>query len=725
MDRRELTRRSTFVNSDAYSVKAVIGKILRGICLGICAYFSGVAELPFGARPFGVALLAASRREALFVYVGLVISALTTLDYGEAMIYFAIYTALILFRIFSRLFLELRGGDTLRVSIGRAFDSIFEESVGARVALSAIFGVLLGIVMLFAGGWLYYDLFALLIISLLAPVTAFLLCEAFEKAYKAESRIGALRSLGLLALFCITVFGARATVIYGVSASVFAGLMITFYVTCVYGVGYGSICGLALGVCYSPMLLPVFVFSALSMGILQRFSVPLACFTAFFASCAWSFYVQGISALLGTFGGILSACLLYTVVYKAFLLKSEPINAKDSARSAKKDLIRCKVMPDNALDGVRLYEMNSRMSAISDGLYRLSLFFEDMRASGVYASDAGFCDENYNTGFACDVSAPEYRALSALLAKAMESESNEYSTDRELSKRLCGSLSDLELDIFGVLVYGVRKKTIYIKSKSKEKLVRNARLIIETVAPLLPFAVSFEDFDIRKEGDKDGAMLIYEREKNSVSVVRRRVTACGEEVCGDSVAVFKNKDNRFFAFISDGMGSGSTASAVSGITVGFLCNMLNSGRLSEELIGLLNGFLCTRLPKNTLECSATLDLFELDLMNGHASVYKCGAAPSYVFRRGRLFKLRSESMPVGILNEVDLKSFEFELCHGDVIVMVSDGVMGEGAECSWLFDLLAQNLPNRSLERTAELIVKYATAKGSSDDITVVLVKVG
>ena len=80
---------------------------------------------------------------------------------------------------------------------------------------------------------------------------------------------------------------------------------------------------------------------------------------------------------------------------------------------------------------------------------------------------------------------------------------------------------------------------------------------------------------------------------------------------------------------------------------------------------------------------------------------------------------------MGILNEVDLKSFEFELCHGDVIVMVSDGVMGEGAECSWLFDLLAQNLPNRSLERTAELIVKYATAKGSSDDITVVLVKVG
>ena len=111
-------------------------------------------------------------------------------------------------------------------------------------------------------------------------------------------------------------------------------------------------------------------------------------------------------------------------------------------------------------------------------------------------------------------------------------------------------------------------------------------------------------------------------------------------------------------------------------------------------------------------------------MNGKASVYKCGAAPSYIFRKGRLFKLRSDSMPIGILSDVDIKKYELELSHGDVVVMVSDGVTGEGEECPWLFDLLAQNLPNRSLERTADLIVKYASAKGSGDDITVLLVRV-
>ena len=725
MDIRENTARGTLVREKEYSVKSIMRKSAQGIFFGFCAYFAGLAELPFGARPFGVALLAASKREALFVYFGLVISSFVNLELDEALIYFAVYSALLLLRVFSRLFVELRGAEGLKIGAQRAFVGLFSEKVGLRVISSAVFGVALGTAMLFSGGLLYYDLFGLLIISLISPAATFLLCGYIEgKAKKRNSVSELLYALGFLTLCGVTVFASRETVIYGVSISVFLALFLTFYITCRRGVGYGSIGGLVLGLCYSPIASPIFVISALCMGILSHFSVALACFTAFFASCAWAFYVQGMYALLGTFGGILSACLLYSVVYKSLLDNGQAVERKASAERTERVLTRCEVMPDSALDGVRLYEMNSRMSAISDGLNRLSLFLDDIEVSGDGDCDLDFCDEGYNSTLASDVSAPEYRALSALLAKAMESEANEYVTDKELSKRLCQPLSDMKLDICGILVYGVRKRTIYIKAKDRERLTENARLIIDSIAPLLPFAVDVDSFEVRRDGEKGGALFVFEREKNSASVVRRRVTACGEEVCGDSVVTFKNKDDRFFAFISDGMGTGSAASAVSGISVGFLGNMLRSGRLNEELVEMLNGFLSTRLPKNVSECSATLDLFELDLMNGHASVYKCGAAPSYIYRRGRLFKLRSESMPIGILDDVDIKKFELELSRGDIVVMLSDGVTGEGSECPWLFDLLAQNLPNRSLERTAELIVKYATAKGSSDDITVLLVRV-
>ena len=718
---------------NGYNLRKTVKRVAKWVGMGACAYFAGLAELPFGARPFGVALLAAAGKESAFVYIGLILSAFATLELDEAIIYFAIYSALLLLRIFSWVAVELRDGKM--VALGgknrknKALYGIFEERVGLRVITASIFGLALGIAILLSGGMLYYDLFGLLMVILTAPLTSFLLCRYLAgrgRRLNQNSREWVGYALGALALFSITVYGAREVNVYGVSVSVALALIITFYVTRRYGVGYGSLGGLFMGLCYSPMLSPIFVISALCAGVLMRFSASLACFAAFFASCAWAFYVQGISALLGVFGGILSACLLYSVIHKAFFADVEDkSNVKQKATANPTQAhIKCRTLQSGALDGIKLYDMNLRTSAISDGLYRLSLLFDELKTNNAYFNSSEFNIGNYNTAFGYDVSAPEYRALSSLLVKAMENKEDDYFVDRELSDRLCGVLTELRLDIYGVLVYGVRKKTVYLKSESREKLTLGAREIFDAIAPLLPFSIDFDTIIIRRDGENRGVMLISEREKNSASVIKRKVNARGEAVCGDSAASFKNKDNRFFALLSDGMGSGRTASAISEIAVGFFANMLNVGALDEDLVDMINSFLCARFQKNITECSATLDLFELDLMNGRAKFYKCGAAPSYIYRRGRLFKLRSESMPIGILDDVDLKKYELELSRGDVVVMVSDGVTGEGGECPWLFDLLAQNLPNRGLERTADLIVKYATAKGSGDDITVMIVKV-
>ena len=714
--------------TQAINLKSVGMRVAFCFAMGFCGYFSGLAELPFGARPFGVALLAACGRETVFVYFGLVLSAFRTFELKEALIYFAIYSALLLFRIFPRLVFELKGEGEIKKGVSQALTSIFREKIALRIMTASIFGFALGVVMLFSGGLLYYDLFGLFLVTILSPIVAFLVCGYVSGVdvyiyRKKKVKNQAYLVLGFIALCAITVFGAKEVSVYGVSVSVLIGLGVTFFLTHKEGLGYGSLGGLLIGACYSPMLSPIFVFSALAMGILGRFSIALACFTAFFASCAWAFYVLGISALLGVFGGILSACLLYSVIHKVFFADSLQKEEKMHTATFEENT-RCVVLSDSALDGVKLYEMNFKNSAVSDGLYKISQIFGDVKYNRTDVESVKICDENYNVYFSPDVSAPEYKALSKLLAKNMESNEDEYFIDKELSQNLCKILTDLRLDIIGVLVYGVRKKTIYIKGKNKNVLLKNTKNIIEAIAPSLPFSVDFESYDLRKDGEIGGGLFIFEREKHAVSVVRRKVVAHNENVCGDNVVLFKNKDDRFFALLSDGMGSGEFASLISKISVDFLENMLTSGGLSEELVEMLNSFLAARMQKNILECSATLDLLELDLMNGRATVYKCGAAPSYIYRRGRLFKMRSQSMPIGILNDVDIKRFELELSRGDVIVMVSDGVTGEGVECPWLFDLLAQNLPNRTLERTAELIVKYATAKGSGDDITVVLLRV-
>ena len=124
----------------------------------------------------------------------------------------------------------------------------------------------------------------------------------------------------------------------------------------------------------------------------------------------------------------------------------------------------------------------------------------------------------------------------------------------------------------------------------------------------------------------------------------------------------------------------------------------------------------------------TVDLMELDLMEGRAYFYKSGAAPTYVFREDSLFKIRSRTVPMGILKDTDVRRIDFSIGHGDVIVMVSDGVTQLKEECPWLFDLLRsqgrEGGRELSPERLADLVVKYAKEEGSNDDLSVLVIRV-
>ena len=114
---------------------------------------------------------------------------------------------------------------------------------------------------------------------------------------------------------------------------------------------------------------------------------------------------------------------------------------------------------------------------------------------------------------------------------------------------------------------------------------------------------------------------------------------------------------------------------------------------------------------------------ELDLLSGRASFYKSGAAPTYVLRDGSLFKLRSKTLPIGILKQIDTKRISFEIAAGDVIVMVSDGVTQGREECPWLYDLLRGNVETEGIEAVCDRIVQYAKSHGADDDLSVLILQ--
>jgi stage II sporulation protein E len=115
------------------------------------------------------------------------------------------------------------------------------------------------------------------------------------------------------------------------------------------------------------------------------------------------------------------------------------------------------------------------------------------------------------------------------------------------------------------------------------------------------------------------------------------------------------------------------------------------------------------------ECPTTVDLFEFDLMNGDGVFYKCGAATSYVKRENSIFRIKSETAPVGAMKNVDAERIRVEIKKGDVIIMLSDGVAEMPEDSAWLLELLNKPAPD-SVKELANRILDAALANRSSDD---------
>ena len=120
------------------------------------------------------------------------------------------------------------------------------------------------------------------------------------------------------------------------------------------------------------------------------------------------------------------------------------------------------------------------------------------------------------------------------------------------------------------------------------------------------------------------------------------------------------------------------------------------------------------------ECTATVDIAEIDRITGEAKFVKSGAAPSFVLRGGSIFRLQSKTVPIGILRALDAEMIRFDVQPGDRVVMVSDGAARSYDEVPWLLDMMTTDevILKGSPKEAAAKIVREAARRGSSDDIT-------
>jgi len=169
------------------------------------------------------------------------------------------------------------------------------------------------------------------------------------------------------------------------------------------------------------------------------------------------------------------------------------------------------------------------------------------------------------------------------------------------------------------------------------------------------------------------------------------------------------------------MGSGPEAAKESLKSSRLLEHLISKGVEKEDAIKVIN----ETLIKSDCETILALDITIIDLKTGICEFIKAGASPSYIIRNGNLYELGSRSVPIGILDEVSFEYEKSKLISGDIVLMVSDGMISEGSE--WI-SLLIRGLSKAELQSPLLLSDSIMTTakhlqKNLSDDISVIAIK--
>jgi len=208
---------------------------------------------------------------------------------------------------------------------------------------------------------------------------------------------------------------------------------------------------------------------------------------------------------------------------------------------------------------------------------------------------------------------------------------------------------------------------------------------------------------------------------NIASAVAQR--SIGEEN-GDCCLHDSISRGRYMLAISDGMGSGKAAAMESKVTISLLEKFLTAGYERNSAIKAINSVLLLR---SCEENYATIDLGIIDLYNGVGEFIKIGSASTYIKSGDEVRVLKSSSLPVGILDDIDVESEIINLNDGDLIIMVTDGVedsMGLENE-KWLRDAI-RSLDSGNPRDIADRLLHMAEEnyKGEvMDDMTVLVAK--
>ena len=727
----------------------------------------------FGIYPFGLAYLASQRKYTPFAFCGCLLSTIFTMNTN--IVYLIALCGILGLRIVGSL---IQKRDKASIILGNTeqssfIDSLFCENTEVRVAICSFCAFGIGVYRVVYNNYSYYEIFVLIFFTILCGVLTY----ALSLNKKRELPIAyAVLCFGLL-------YAIRGISIFSLGVSIILSYALTLYASKHLGGVKAGAFGLLLGLCQGSAFTPIFSIGGLVSGLLWGISPYLAIMSGFALALGYSVYAGGYTALVTNAPELLFVSL---IMYPLLRFKMIPVPEfiRENAKG-RKSIDTVILESRDKRDKERLSTLTSSFESIAEliksasekvkaptrvdycslcleacesycyGCPKHSICWEkdinttenNINRLGEELFTSGNVDSftveekflhrcpnidkiidkiNYQSkeklvngvkNNKLEVASYDYEQISRLLFSTQSEQIKDEYIDTRLGEALERVCAKIGFECDEIRVIGRQKKQIIATGVNLDRTKCTVDTLKDQLEKALQARISTPEFIAQGAYATMHACTVNTFEARELFDAQIKD---GEEINGDSYTSFDGLGSKRYVLLCDGMGSGGDANITSSMCTSFLKSILRVTNEKEIALAMLNSLIRAK----GLESCSTIDLLEIDLVSGKGSFVKSGAAPSYIKRGDKVFKLQSKTMPIGIMKDLDAEELSFELQRGDICIMLSDGIVETNEQSEQIMSLL-RAFDSENIDTLPQKIISEAKKHiGTSDDMTVCVAEI-
>lgn len=252
----------------------------------------------------------------------------------------------------------------------------------------------------------------------------------------------------------------------------------------------------------------------------------------------------------------------------------------------------------------------------------------------------------------------------------MQADKPSKSVFRDMSSRAL--ISGIVIREVNVLKNKTGKNEVVVFAKTLGKGCVSERKIRKIVSDVLGCGY-YSDHNNRLVVNDESQQYVYHQE-NRFRFLYGVARECKDKggFNGDNFMVSNLACGKVVAAIADGCGSGKRAFIESRMVIELMENCIDAGFEERTAIDFINSAYINGGGRGN---PVTMDMSVVDCQSGIMHCIKLGAVSTFIKRDGWVEIIKSSTLPMGVLEQVDYDCTDKKLYDGDYVIMISDGVL--------------------------------------------------